>query len=83
MAGTVLMAATMWTIGSDARGVDPELGKVLMQAFFNSIGERLKEPGIFWFYNRGVFLTQPDSPVLESITALESGGNRVASCGTA
>ena len=76
------MATTMWMIGSDALGVDSGLGKVLMQAFFNSIGERLKEPGVLWFYNRGVFLTQPDSPVLESIRALESNGNRVASCGT-
>ncbi|NLE73531.1 MAG: hypothetical protein GX604_02730 [Actinobacteria bacterium] len=76
------MATTMWMIGSDALGVDSGLGKVLMQAFFNSIGERLTESAIFWFYNRGTLLTQPDSPVLEAIKALEMNGNKVATCGT-
>lgn len=76
------MPGTMWLIGSDALGPDLELGKVLMQAFLNSIGERVGTPAVFWFFNRGAFLTQPDSPALDAIRALETAGCRIATCGT-
>lgn len=76
------MAGTMWLVGSDSLGVDPEVGSILCRVFFNSVGERLKEPATFWFFNRGVFLTLDDSPILDSLKALEEAGHRLASCGT-
>ena len=76
------MAGTLWYINSDAMGQDPDIGTRLMQMYFNSLGDRMTEPGTFAFVNRGVFLTLDDSPVLEALRAMETKGSRFLSCGT-
>lgn len=76
------MASVLWYINSDSLGVDETIGKRLVQSFWNSLPEKLAEPAAFAFLNRGVFLTLDDSPVLESLRALEAGGSRFLSCGT-
>ena len=39
-------------------------------------------PGTIIFYDRGVFLTVQDSPVLEDLKALEGRGVTLLACGT-
>ncbi len=76
------MTSTLWYIRSDSLGVDEEIGKRLVQAFWNNLPEKLSEPATFAFMNRGVFLTLDDSPVLESLRTIEKAGSRFLSCGT-
>jgi hypothetical protein len=76
------MAGTLWFVDSDSMGGDPELGTRLMQMYFNSIGDRMVDPGTFAFVNRGVYLTLDDSPVLLALQALEAKGSRFLTCGT-
>jgi hypothetical protein len=77
-----MMDGTLWYARSDSLGADPAIGGALFQAFWNSLHERLTEPTTFAFVNRGVFLTLDDSPVRESLQALEATGSRFLSCGT-
>jgi hypothetical protein len=76
------VAHTLWFIGSDSMGSDSDIGSRLMQMFFNSLVDRMTEPGTFAFVNRGVYLTLDDSPVLEALRRIEAGGSRFLSCGT-
>lgn len=76
------MTSTLWFIRSDSLGVDETIGRRLVQSFWNSLPSTLVEPGTFAFVNRGVFLALDDSPVLESLRALETAGSRIISCGT-
>lgn len=76
------MTSTLWYIRSDSLGVDEAIGTRLVQAFWNNLPDKLSQPATFAFLNRGVFLTLDDSPVLESLRALEAAGSRILSCGT-
>lgn len=76
------MSGTLWYVNSDSMGSDAEIGGRLIQAYFNSLGERMTEPGTFAFANRGILLTLDDSPVLEALRTLDAGGSRLLSCGT-
>jgi hypothetical protein len=76
------MAGTLWYVNSDAMGQDADIGTRLIQIFFNSIGERMAEPGTLAFVNRGVFLTLDDSPVIDALRAMEAKGSRFLTCGT-
>lgn len=76
------MTESLFYVRSDSLGEERELGLRLMQSFWNSLGERLQEPVTAAFINRGVLLTLQDSPVLESLRALEQDGCRFLSCGT-
>ena len=64
-------------------GGDRELEEVLCRAYFHTLTE-LDEgiPGTIIFYDRGVFLTVRDSPVLEDLKALEEKGVTLLACGT-
>jgi selenium metabolism protein YedF len=72
----------LWYVSSDSLGVDETIGRRLVQSFWNNLPEAHPLPATFAFLNRGVFLTLDDSPVLESLRALEAGGSRLLSCGT-
>lgn len=78
----VSVTTVLWYIRADSLGVDETIGKRLVQSFWNNLPEKLVEPATFAFLNRGVFLTLDDSPVLESLRALEASGSRFLSCGT-
>jgi hypothetical protein len=74
--------STLWYLSSDILGKEEAIGSRLVQSFFNSLHERLDEPGTFAFVNRGILLALDDSPVLEALHHLEAGGSRFFSCGT-
>jgi hypothetical protein len=76
------MPSTLWYACSDSLGIDETIGRRLVQSFWNNLPETLVEPATFAFLNRGVFLTLDDSPVLDSLRALEAAGSRLLSCGT-
>ena len=60
---------------------DPELGAILMRAFCQTIVQ-VEAPQKLLFYNRGVFLTLNDSPVLSELKGLEEMGVGLLVCGT-
>lgn len=66
------------TIG---RGSD-ELGAVLMNAFFYTLGEIEPPPRAILLLNSGVKLAVDGSPLLPHLAALAECGVRVLSCGT-
>ena len=61
---------------------DPELGRILMEAFINHLDQQETLPSHIIFYNEGVKLTTKDSPVLETLLELEKAGTRIIVCGT-
>lgn len=70
-------------ISSDIMGKgEEELGKILMKSFIYTVRETSPYPSCIVFYNRGVFLTAQDSPVLDDLIALASKGVEILSCGT-
>ncbi len=73
---------TVVVFASDHMGEgDPELGAILMRAFCQTIVQ-LPAPQKLLFYNRGVFLTLNDSPVLSELKGLEEMGVGLLVCGT-
>jgi tRNA 2-thiouridine synthesizing protein A len=60
---------------------DPALGAVLMRAFLQSLVQ-MELPQKLLFYNRGVFLTLDDSPVLPELKALAEMEVQLLVCGT-
>ena len=73
---------TVVVFASDRMGEgDPELGAVLMRAFCQTVVQ-LEAPRKLLFYNRGVFLTLDDSPVLSELKGLEEAGVDLLVCGT-
>lgn len=73
---------TVVVFASDRMGEgDPELGAILMRAFCATIVQ-LPAPQKLLFYNRGVFLTLNDSPVLSELKGLEEMGVGLLVCGT-
>ena len=60
---------------------DPALGDILMRAFVQSLVQ-MEVPQKLLFYNRGVFLTLDDSPVLPELKALVELGVGLLVCGT-
>jgi selenium metabolism protein YedF len=59
---------------------EPELGAVLMRAFCQTLVQ-MEVPRKLLFYNRGVFLTLDDSPVLAELKGLEEMGVELLVCG--
>ncbi len=73
---------TVVVFASDRMGEgDPELGAILMRAFCQTMVQ-LEAPQKLLFYNRGVFLTLDDSPVLNELKSLEEAGVSLLVCGT-
>jgi selenium metabolism protein YedF len=59
-----------------------ELGGILMKGFFYALSESYNLPQAVIFMNSGVKLTVEGTEVLESLSALESKGVEILSCGT-
>ncbi|MBI4796029.1 MAG: sulfurtransferase-like selenium metabolism protein YedF, partial [Deltaproteobacteria bacterium] len=73
---------TVVVFASDRMGEgDPELGAILMRAFGQTLVQ-MEVPKKLLFYNRGVFLTLNDSPVLAELKGLEEMGVELLVCGT-
>jgi selenium metabolism protein YedF len=73
---------TVVVFASDRMGEgDPELGAILMRAFGQTLVQ-MEVPRKLLFYNRGVFLTLNDSPVLAELKGLEEMGVELLVCGT-
>ena len=74
--------STVVVFASDLMGEGaPELGAILMRAFCQTVVQ-LEVPQKLLFYNRGVFLTLHDSPVLSELKGLEEMGVALLVCGT-
>lgn len=68
---------------TDRMGEGPaELGKILIQACCNTLGELDPLPSALVFYNSGIHLAMKDSPVIGSLKDLEKRGVRILVCGT-
>lgn len=61
---------------------DPELGKILMETFMDSLKLQEQLPTHIVIYNGGVKLAMKQSPVSNSLAELEELGIRVMLCGT-
>jgi selenium metabolism protein YedF len=73
--------AVCFTSDVMGRGND-ELGRILMKAFINTIGDVAPLPGAMLFYNRGIFLALEESPVVDTLNALAKSGVKILVCGT-
>jgi len=74
--------STVVVFASDCMGEgDPELGAILMRAFCQTVVQ-METPQKLLFYNRAVFLTLNDSPVLSELKGLEEMGVELLVCGT-
>ena len=70
-------------IGSDRMGTgDAALGTRLMKSFLATMCDAGHRPARMLFVNEGVRLTTEGSEVLDALTALESKGVEILSCGT-
>lgn len=67
---------------SDTLGENPELGAILMRAFFGALPKATVLPAKLIFLNSSIKLTTEGSPVLEELSALEKLGVEILSCGT-
>jgi selenium metabolism protein YedF len=73
---------TTVVFASDCMGAgDPELGRILMRAFCQSLVQ-MEVPQKLLFYNRGVMLTLDDSMVLPELKGLADMGVALLVCGT-
>ena len=73
----------MLVISSDALGRgDQGLGRRLMVKFVQQIGALEPAPSVVAFYNSGVTLLVPSSPVVDVFRALEAEGVELIACGT-
>ena len=67
---------------SMGRGEHPELGNVLIRAFFHTLGEVEPLPDTIIFLNSGIKLVVEGSPVLEDLQSLLEQGVEILACGT-
>ena len=75
--------SSMFVISSDALGRgDDGLGRRLMVKFVQQLTVVEPRPSVVAFYNGGVNLLVPSSPVLEAFKALEADGVDLIACGT-
>ena len=61
---------------------DPELGGILIRAFFHTLGEVQPLPETIIFFNSGVKLVVEGSKVLEDLQHLKEQGIEILACGT-
>ena len=61
---------------------DPELGGILIRAFFHTLGEIQPLPDTIIFFNSGVKLVVEGSKVLDDLHALKARGIEILACGT-
>ena len=76
-------AKSVINISSNKMGAgDDDLGDILMQSFINTLIQLVPLPSTIILYNAGVLLCTKDSPVLDSLNALETKGVNILLCGT-
>ncbi len=61
---------------------DPELGGILMRAFFHTLGEVQPLPDTIIFFNSGVKLLVEGSKTLADLLSLQDAGMQMLACGT-
>jgi selenium metabolism protein YedF len=61
---------------------DDELGRVLINGFFNTVADHGSPPEKIFFVNGGVTLTVNNSDTLQALNKLEKKGVEIYSCGT-
>ncbi|MCL3780214.1 sulfurtransferase-like selenium metabolism protein YedF [Prolixibacteraceae bacterium JC049] len=61
---------------------DEKLGQLLITNYINLLQEEENRPKIITFYNSGVKLLCIDSPVLDTLKALEAQGTKLVACKT-
>jgi len=69
-------------ITSNKIGTNDDLGKILIEGFFNTLPSATNKPQRIIFLNEGVFLTTENSPVVNSLKKLSEMGIEIRSCGT-
>ena len=75
--------STMFVIASDGLGRgDDGLGRRLMVKFVQQLQVMNPHPSAVAFYNAGVTLLVPSSPVADALKALEAEGVDLMACGT-
>ena len=61
---------------------EPELGDILIRAFFHTLSEVSPMPDTIIFFNSGVKLVAEGSPVVDDLLALRDAGIEILACGT-
>ena len=80
---TPVFGKTVLYVASSIMGEEnPQLGGVLIRAFFKTLLEIENQPDRIIFVHGGVRLSVNGSPVLDSLKALECRGVEILSCGT-
>jgi selenium metabolism protein YedF len=75
--------STMYVITSDTLGRgDDGLGRRLMTKFVQQLAALNPRPSVVGFYNSGVILLVPTSPVLDAFRSMEHDGVELIACGT-
>ena len=69
-------------VSSDAMGRDPDIGRVLMKGFFETMKATATYPRAIFFMNAGVRLTTVDEEFVPLLKSIEEAGVEVFSCGT-
>lgn len=70
-------------VGSDRMGRgDDGLGKILLRAFINSLGEAERLPSHILFYNSGINAALEGSDTIPALRELETRGVKILVCGT-
>jgi hypothetical protein len=74
---------TMFVIAGDSLGRgDDGLGRRLMTKFVQQLAALTPRPHAVAFYNAGVNLLLPSSPVVDALKTLEADGVDLVACGT-
>jgi hypothetical protein len=76
------MTSTFAITGEGLGRGDDALGARLMIKFVQQIAAQATKPTTVAFYNAGVRLLLPSSPVIDSLKALEADGVDLIACGT-
>ncbi|MFN3505201.1 MAG: sulfurtransferase-like selenium metabolism protein YedF [Caldimicrobium sp.] len=69
-------------VASEQMGEDPELGKILLKGFFETMLVQNLIPNRIFFMNTGVRLTTIDETFIPLIKELEKRGAEIFTCGT-
>ncbi len=69
-------------VTSDVMGKDPDIGRVLMKGFFETMKSMGEFPRTIFFMNAGVKLTTTDEEFVSTLKSIEDAGVEIFSCGT-
>jgi len=69
-------------VGSDTKGKDEELGKILMKGYFETMKVYRQLPHTIFFLNAGVKLTTTNEETVPILKDIEAMGVEMYSCGT-